>query len=187
MCLVDDDKPGGGGQRGQDLVAEAWVVEPLRADQQDVDVAAPDVGVDRLPLLDVAGVDRHGTGAGAPGGSDLVAHQRQQRADDDRRARAAGAQERGGDEVDGRLAPAGALDNEGPPAVLDEGADGGPLVPTKARVVPGERPQVCLGLVLQGHGRCTPDIIAVRRSSTARTSSSSRSSRGRLAWARVRR
>ena len=88
--LVDDQQPAGRGQPRQHLVAEAGVVEPLRADQQHVDLAGVDRGLDRLPLLDVGGVDRDGADAGPLGGRDLVAHQRQQRRDDHGRARRPG-------------------------------------------------------------------------------------------------
>ena len=57
--LVDDEQAAGRGQPGQHLVAEAGVVEPLGADQEHVDLAGPDRVVDRLPRLDVGGVDRH--------------------------------------------------------------------------------------------------------------------------------
>jgi hypothetical protein len=36
QCLVDDEQPQPRRQTGQHVVAEGWVVEPLRADQQDV-------------------------------------------------------------------------------------------------------------------------------------------------------
>ena len=66
------------------------------------------------PLVGVGGVHRHRAQPGALGGRDLVAHQRQQRRHDQRRPAAAGPQQRGGDEVDGGLAPAGALDDQRP-------------------------------------------------------------------------
>ena len=85
--LVDHQQPRGGGQPGQHLVAEAGVVEPLGAHQQHVDLAGVDRVVDRLPLLDVGGVDRHRADPGPLGRLDLVAHQGEQRRDDHRRAR----------------------------------------------------------------------------------------------------
>ena len=91
--LVDDQQAAGGGQPRQHLVAEAGVVEPLGAHQQHVDLTGADLLLDRLPLLDVGGVDGDRADAGALGGGDLVAHQRQQRRDDDRRAAAPRAQQ----------------------------------------------------------------------------------------------
>ncbi len=77
--------------------------------------------VDLAPLFGVRRIDRHRADAGPLGGGDLVAHQRQQRRDDHRRAGALLAQQRGGDEVDGRLAPAGSLHHQGPPPLLRPG------------------------------------------------------------------
>ena len=64
---------------------------------------------------------------GARGG-DLVAHEREQRRDDERGPGAALAQQRGGEEVDRRLAPARALHAQDARAVLDQVADGLELV-----------------------------------------------------------
>ena len=54
---------------------------------------------------------------------ELVAHQRDQRRDEDRRAGAALAQHRGGDEVDGALSPPGPLHAEDAAAALDDLVD----------------------------------------------------------------
>ena len=133
--LVDHQQAAGRGQARQHLVAEAGVVEPLGAHQQDVDLAGVDLVVDRLPLVDVGGVDRHRADAGPLGGGDLVAHQREQRADDDGRPGARLAQQLGGDEVDRRLAPPGALHDERAAGVDGERLDGGPLVLAQHGVV----------------------------------------------------
>ena len=132
--LVDDQQPGGRGEAGQHRVAEAGVVQPLGADQQHVDLAGRDLLLDRLPLLDVGGVDRDRADAGALGGGDLVAHQREQRRDDDRRAGALRAEQQRRHEVDRRLAPAGALHDQGAPAVDGQRLDRGPLVVVQHRV-----------------------------------------------------
>jgi hypothetical protein len=58
--LVDDQQTCGGREPRQHGVAEPGVVQPLGADQQDVDLAALDGVVDLLPLLDVGAVDRDG-------------------------------------------------------------------------------------------------------------------------------
>ena len=76
--------------------------------------------------------------AGPLGGGHLVAHQRQQRRHDDRRPAPRGAQQLGGDEVHRRLAPAGALHDERPPALHDQRLDRGPLV--VAQSAPAVRP-----------------------------------------------
>lgn len=51
--LVDDDQAGVRGQVGQDLLAEDRVVEPLWGDQEDVDLAGGDTGLDLGPLRGV--------------------------------------------------------------------------------------------------------------------------------------
>ncbi len=66
--LVDHEQAGGGREPRQHLVAEAGVVEPLGADQQHVDLAGQDRLLDRLPVLDVGGVDGDRADPGALGG-----------------------------------------------------------------------------------------------------------------------
>ena len=73
-----------------------------------------------VPLVAVGAVDRVRAQAEPLRGGDLVAHQREQRADDQRRAGAGLAQQRGRDEVDGGLAPARALHAQHAGAVDDD-------------------------------------------------------------------
>ncbi len=126
--LVDHEQPGGRGELGEDLVAEIRVVEPLRTHQQDIDLTRRHLGLDALPLLGVGGVDGAGADPGPGRGLDLIAHQREERGDDHGGAGAVRPQQRGGDEVHRRLAPAGALHHQRPPLVRHEGLDRPPLV-----------------------------------------------------------
>jgi hypothetical protein len=112
--LVDDHQPAAGDQPGQLLLAEPRVGQPLGGDEKDVDVVRREPGGDVVPLRHVRAGDLDGPDAGPRRGRHLVAHEREQRADQQRRAGTAAAQEGGGDEVDRRLAPAGALDDERP-------------------------------------------------------------------------
>ena len=134
-------------RRGQHLVAEAGVVEPLGAHEQHVDLAAADRLVGLLPLLHVGGVDGDRADARALGRGDLVAHQREQRRDDHRRPDCPARRSSSGrDEVDRRLAPPGALHDERPAAVDHQRLDRRPLVVVELRVVVAhERAQVLLG------------------------------------------
>ena len=66
--------------------------------------------------------------AGASRGGDLIPHECQERRDDHRDASALGAQERSGQEVDSRLAPAGPLHDQSWSTIDDEGLDRLPLV-----------------------------------------------------------
>jgi hypothetical protein len=150
--LVDHQQPGRRRQLRQHGVTEAGVVQPLGADQQDVDLAALDGVVDLLPLLDVRAVHGDRDGAGPLGSRDLVAHEGQQRADDDGRPCPAGTQQGGGHEVDRRLAPPGALHHQGPAPVGHQRLDRGPLVVAQHRRLAGQRAQVRLSL-LTGRGR----------------------------------
>ena len=157
--LVDDQQAGRGRQPRQHLVAEAGVVEPLRADQEYVDLTGGDCLMDGLPLLEIGRVDRDGADAGPLGGLDLVAHQGQQRRDDHRRAGTLGAEQKRRHEVDRRLAPSGALHDEGPTLVDCQRLDRGPLVVAQHRVVAAHQcPEVALGAVAHGvrHALCLP-------------------------------
>ena len=78
--LVDDEQAARLGERGQLLVAEAGVVEPLGADEQHVDLARREGPGHGAPLVGVGGVEGDGLDAGALGGGDLVAHEGEQRA-----------------------------------------------------------------------------------------------------------
>ena len=148
--LVDDDQAGVGSEARQDLVAEARVVEALGRAEEDVDLPGFDLRVDLVPLRDVGRVDRGGTDAGPLGCRDLVTHEGEQGGDDDRGTGPAGPQERGGHEVHGRLAPAGALDHECAPVLAHESVDRGPLVvPQRDVVTPDEPAQCRLGLGAQ--------------------------------------
>ena len=161
--LVDDEHPGGAGELGQHLVAELGVVQTLGADEQDVDLAGLDLAVDQRPVVGVGGVDRDRVDAGAVGRLDLVAHEREQRADDHRRALPAGAQQRRGHEVDRRLAPPGALHHQRPPALGHQRVDRRPLVLAQRGVGPGQALQRGLGVGAQiglgrdGHGSMVDD------------------------------
>ena len=86
------------------------------------------------------------------GGVDLVAHQRQQRRHDQRGAAAAGPQQGGRDEVDRRLAPAGALHDEHPLAALDQRLDRLELAVAELRAS-GRRPA----------GPAAPRLVGERR------------------------
>ncbi len=76
--LVDDQQADRAGDEAEHPVAEPLVREPLRRDQQQVDLVVAEALDDRLELLRVRGIDRLGPHTDAPGHLDLVAHQRQQ-------------------------------------------------------------------------------------------------------------
>ena len=149
--LVDDDEAGVGGQGRQNGVAKVRVVQPLRAHQQHVDLTGGDPTANVVPLGDIAGIDGCGPNPGALRGGNLVAHQGQQRRDDDGGAPALFPQQLGGDEVHRRLSPAGALHYQCPAALDHQRLDRGPLVIAQHRLGSGELFEDRLGAVAGGH------------------------------------
>ena len=150
--LVDHQQPDALGEQRQHLGAELRVVEPLGADQEHVDGVGGEQVADLGPGVAVRRVDRVGADADPLGGGDLVAHQRQQRRDDQRRPGAGLAPERGGEEVDGRLAPAGALHAQHAGAVDDEVAHRLELVLAELGLRARELAQELGGAVVDGGG-----------------------------------
>ena len=153
MRLVDDEQADRALDARQDVGREAFVGEALRRDQQDIDRVGGEPVVDVVPFVDVAGVDRRGTEPEAFGHRDLVAHEREERADDQRRTMALVAADAGRDPVDEALAPARPLDDERAMPVLDDRLDRLALALAEGRVgaehgleMPGEvvhRPGQC--------------------------------------------
>ncbi|OEV03779.1 hypothetical protein AN219_38115 [Streptomyces nanshensis] len=126
--------------------------QPLRADQQHVHGPFGDLGLDRLPVLRVRGIDGAGADTGARSRGHLIPHQGEQRRDNDGGSLPGRPEQRGRDEVDGRLAPSGALDHKSPPPLGDQRLDGPPLVvaqPCLARVVADEAGENSIGLEAQ--------------------------------------
>ena len=77
--LVDDEQAAARREVGQLLVAEPRAVEPLRADQEDVDGVGEQLGPDPPPVLRVGRGDRLSPDARPRRRANLVAHQGQQR------------------------------------------------------------------------------------------------------------
>ena len=158
--LVDDEEADRVLDARQDVRREPLVGEALRGDEQDVDGVGREAVADRLPLVRVAGVDRRRAEAEALGHRDLVAHQRQQRADDQGRAAALVAADAGRDPVDEALAPAGPLHDQRAPAVPGDRLDRLALAVTERRRRPEHRGEVTVeGIHRSQCDRCN----AVRR------------------------
>src|SRR5450756_2260661 len=109
---------------GKDFTAKALVGQPLRRDEQNIDIVVLHGSFDTAPSLRVVRVDRLGTHTHALGCGYLVAHQGEQRRNEQDRSLTRLAQQPGGDEVDEALAPAGLLHHEIPARLFDNGADG---------------------------------------------------------------
>ncbi len=119
--------------RRQQAAREVLVGEPLGGHEQDVDAVLRQVLLDRRPVVAVGGVDGHRTEAQAVRRIDLVPHEAEQRADDERRPVACIPAHARGDPVDEALAPPGPLHDQGAGAVPDHGLDGLALALAEAR------------------------------------------------------
>ena len=135
--LVDHQEPHGRGEQRQHPLAELGIVQPLRADQQQVDGVRGEPGADVVPLLAVGAVDGVRAQSQPARRGDLVAHQGQQRADDQGRARAGLPQERGGDEVHRGLSPPCALHAQHPRPIDHDILDRLELPRPELRVIVG--------------------------------------------------
>ena len=93
-------------------------------DEQDVQGTRTGRLLHAVPLVLVVRVDRLRADAHPLRGGDLVAHQRQQGADEKGRPETCFAQQPGGDEVDEALSPARLLNQELAARTLDEVPDG---------------------------------------------------------------
>ena len=150
--LVDHQQAHALGEQRHHLGPELRVVEPLGADQEDVDGVVRQQVADLGPRVAVGRVDRVGADPDPLGGRDLVAHQREQRRDDQRRAGAGLAPQHGAEEVDRRLAPAGALHAQHARTVDHEVAHRLELVLAEGGIGPCELAEELGGAVVDGGG-----------------------------------
>ena len=79
---------------------------------------------------------------------DLVAHEREQRADEQRRSSARVTQDSRREEINDAFAPACALNHQDAPALVDHEVDGFPLAVAKVRGAAKHLPQQTLSLRL---------------------------------------
>lgn len=104
MRLVNDEHAGGTAKLGgQHRGAEGRIIEALGRDEHEVSLPPrSNRGVEIIPLRHVRAVNGHRADARAGGGLHLVAHERQQRRNDDRGPpKATGTQQLGRDEIHG--------------------------------------------------------------------------------------
>ena len=142
MRLVDHEQADAPRHRHEHVLDETLVGRPLGGNQQDIDAVLVQRAFDFRPRVAIGGIDRASAQAQAFGGIDLVAHQRQQRRDDQGRSASPVPQQARRDEVDEALAPAGSLDDEQAFAPVREGVDRLELsVAEHRRLVVERRPQ----------------------------------------------
>jgi hypothetical protein len=150
----------------QGYVGPGWLglgLIPLEAafDQDDGELEkgiGEDLLLDLVPVRQVGGVDGDRPDARCGRGRDLVAHEREQRRHHQRGAGTLLTQQRGGDPVHRRLAPAGGLHQQDAALVGDQGIDGGQLVGPQAGGGPRQSDQhlcTCSGELVSGRRQVT--------------------------------
>ena len=80
--LVDDEQPAACGERGSCSSRKRGLLSRSGVTSSTSTSSAASACAHVVPLVGVGGVDGHGADAGALGGGDLVAHEREQRRDD---------------------------------------------------------------------------------------------------------
>ena len=134
--------PGRGTDQRHRQVGELRIGEPLGRHEDEVDVVRRDVGGELVDRRRRRAVHRHRPQPEPGRGVDLVAHQREQRRDEQRRPEPGIAQQPGREEVDRALAPSGALDDEDTGPVAHQCLDGFTLMRSELRVgSPGQPAQ----------------------------------------------
>ena len=140
--LVDDHQPGSRTDQRHRQVGELRIGEPLGRHEDEVDVVRRDVGGELVDRRRRRAVHRHRAQPEPGRRVDLVAHQREQRRDQQRRPEPGVAQQPGREEVHRALAPSGALDDEDTGPVAHQGFDGFTLMRSELRVgSPGQPTQ----------------------------------------------
>lgn len=86
--------------RSEDLGLEMRIGQPLGGDEQDVCLVALKRGLDSDPVTPIFRVEGEGAHAHALGGGYLVAHEGEQRRNEDGRPGSLLSQQLGGDEID---------------------------------------------------------------------------------------
>ena len=140
--LIDYEQPGRGHDERQKVSAEVGVAQALWGNEEEVEETLPKLLLHLRPLLGVVAVDASGVHADSSGHLALVAHQGQQRGDQQSRARPSLPEQSRGDEVDGAFSPAGPLHDQGSPSLGNDGLDGLELARSeRCGGVSGHRPK----------------------------------------------
>ena len=121
--FVDDDERYAIGELRQHLDIEPLVGKAFRRDQDDIHLVTAYRRLYFTPTPLIVGIDGLRSHAHPLRGRDLVAHERQQWADQQRRSHTGLAQQLGRDEVDEALPPPCLLHHQQPPVALEDVAD----------------------------------------------------------------
>ena len=137
--LVTDQRERAALHRVEYSLAKARVRQPLRGDQQEVDLVSSDPRFGLGPGVDVRRVDRDGGQVEPLGGRDLISHESEQRGHNDRGPPSPVAQHACRREVDGRLAKTGARNQQCPATLGGDRCDRLDLLGARKSVRTGKR------------------------------------------------
>ena len=149
MRLVHDEQADAPLQQRQELAHELRVGQPFRRHHEQVQAVVRQRRFNRAPVLHVLTVNRGRAHAEFFRGEKLVAHQRQQRTDQQRRAGTRVAQNSRREKIDDALAPARALDDEQSAALVRDLINRLPLAVAELRAR-AEHPlqeRICQGCI----------------------------------------
>ena len=144
--FVDDEEGDAVGDIRQHLGAKVLVSQPFGSDDQDVYLVLPQACFRNRPVFLVVRRDSAGAHPHSFGSGDLVAHQCQQRRNQERRPGLGLAQQLRRDEVDEALSPSGLLDDQESTTPFHDVANGGFLSLTELGIgLPRAQPQQLQG------------------------------------------
>ena len=133
--FVNDEEGDAVSDIRQHLGAKVLVSQPFGRDEQDVHLVPPQAFLRNRPVFLVVRRDSEGANTHPPGRGNLVAHQREQRRNQERRPGPGLTQQLRCDEVYEALPPPGLLDDEESTTPFHDVANGGFLSLTKLRIV----------------------------------------------------
>ena len=112
MRFVYDEQANVALKQRQELLHELRIAQPLRRDHQQIHLIGQERAFDLLPLVQIFTVNGCGAQTDAFRGQELIAHQRQQRTDEQRRSSASFANDFSREKIDDTLAPARPLNHQ---------------------------------------------------------------------------
>ena len=155
VSLVDDEHSQSPHQIRQLLTGELRIDESFRRYEQNVDLVSVETTGDVSPLRDIGRGDRGGSHTCALRCSHLVAHEGDERGDDEGRSEVGSSLQQSSDEVDRRLSPSGALHHQCTSAVGHQGLDRLPLAGVELGIIAtDETAQDCQSAAVQVTVRC---------------------------------
>ena len=114
MGLIDHEQANPVGNVSQNVLPKSVVGQSLRRNQQEIDTILLQILFHPIPIVGIAAVDRPGRDADPFGGFKLVAHQGEQRRNEQCRSGSLVTKQPGSEKVDDAFPPSGPLYNQNP-------------------------------------------------------------------------